>query len=240
MIVLNQRVPQLGQSSVPNLHSLTDPLITSVLNLGAGYYCEFYARVALLILFLGLAVFSVFTYRRAAQKTFQGYAWEDRKNLATVCLLFVWSLSVIVLPLFLTPFVAHDLISPRYMIAASAPLYLLVGKGIRNINYNYAKLAVIAIVVILSIANLQTFYATTRNPTIANAVNFVNKNAKNGDLVILYPYSEAYVYYGLRQDLGAKIFPARLSYLTTKTADENIKELTAKMEGYRGNGLSLT
>jgi hypothetical protein len=63
-------------------------------------------------------------------------------------------------PLLLLALVSETIIYARYVIVASAPLFLLAAKGIRNINYNYAKFAVIASVVILSAANLQTYYTT--------------------------------------------------------------------------------
>ena len=133
-----------------------------------------------------MAVFSLFTYRKAAQKAFKGFAWEDRKNLATVCLLFVWVFSVIGFPLLLAASGSKTIINVRYVIAASPPLYLLAAKGIRNINYSYAKLAVIAIIVILSAANLQTYYTTTIKAQAREATGFVNENAKNGDLVVFF------------------------------------------------------
>src|SRR5450759_5004868 len=115
-------------------------------------------------------------------------------------------------------------------IVASAPLLLLAAKGIRNINYNYAKYAVITIIVILSVANLQAFYAATRNPSTADAVNFVNKNAQSGDLVIVlqrYPNTIEFWYYSFRPDLTVKVFPANYADWYTKTVDKNLNELTS-------------
>jgi uncharacterized membrane protein len=204
--------------------------ITLLLNLAAGRLGTYYPTVALLILFLGLAVFSVFTYRKAAKKAFRGYTWEDRKNLATVCLLFVWFFSVFGLPLLLLALVSKTFTIARYVIVASAPLFLLAAKGIRNINYNYAKLAVIAVIVLLSAANLQVYYATTQYDTTADAVNFVNENAKSGDLVICFGNSLVFLYYSLkiRPDLTVEVFPTNYS----KTLDEYMKDLAADTNGY--------
>jgi 4-amino-4-deoxy-L-arabinose transferase-like glycosyltransferase len=234
--VLPRQVTWAAQTTYIVGTSYTNP-ITLVLNLATGRWGTYYPSVALLILFLGLAVFSLFTYRRAAQHAFKGYAWEDRKNLATVCLLFVWVFSVVGLPLLLTALVSKTIINAgaRYMIAATAPLYLLAAKGIRNINYNYAKLAVIAVIVILSGANLQTYYATMRYPTTASAVNFVNENAQSGDLVIVlqwFPNSVMFQYYSFRPDLTVRVFPANYSDWYTTAVDKNMDELISDMNGY--------
>ena len=66
-------------------------------------------------------------------------------------------------------------------------LYLIVAKGITHINYRYAKLAVVIVVVALSAANLQTYYTTAPKPQAREAAGFINENAKNGDLVLLFP-----------------------------------------------------
>jgi mannosyltransferase len=229
--VLSHQVSSAEQSNFANI-SAADP-ITLVLHLTGGRWGWYYVSGALLILFLGLAVFSLFTYRKAAHNAFKGFAWEDKKNLATVCLLFVWLLSVFGLPLLLLALVSKTIIYARYVIVASAPLFLLAAKGIRNINYNYAKFAVMAIIVVLSAANLQTYYAATRNPTIADAVNFVNKNAESGDLVIVFSGNPIeFWYYSFRADLTVKVFPANPSDLTTKTVDENMKELAVDTNGH--------
>jgi len=206
--------------------------MTLLLNLAAGTLGTYYPSVTLLILFLGLAVFSLFIYRRAAQNAFKGYAWEDKKNLAKVCLLFVWLFSVFGLPLLLLALVSKTITIARYVIVGSAPLFLLAAKGIRNINYNYAKLGVIAVIVILSGANLQTYYGTTLHETTRDAVNFVNENAQSGDLVIVSQwYSIVFQYYSFRPDLTVKVFPANTSDLA-KTVDENMKELAADTNGH--------
>jgi uncharacterized membrane protein len=225
---------QVNSQSIFASISYANP-ITLLLYLAAGQRGTYYPSVALLILLLGLAVFSVFTYRRAAQKAFRGYTWEDRKNLATVCLLFVWFFSVFGLPLLLLALVSKTITIARYVIVGSAPLFLLAAKGIRNINYSYAKLAVIAGIVILSGANLQTYYGTTRNPTTANAVNFVNENAQSGDLVLVLPYNPndiVFQYYSFRPDLTVKYFPANFTDWLAQTVDKNMKELVGDTNGY--------
>jgi len=231
--VLSQQVSAAVQNNFGSI-SDADP-ITLVLHLAAGRWGTDYATVALLILFLGLVVFSLFAYRTAAPTAFEDHGWKNRKNLAMVCLLLVWLFTVFVFPLLLLALVSQTIIAARYVIVASAPLYLLAAQGLRNINYNYAKLAIIAIIVILSGVNLQTYYATTRNPSTANAVTFVNEHAKSGDLVVVlqwYPNSIMFEYYSFRPDLTVKVFPADYNDWYTTTVDKNMKELTADTNGY--------
>jgi mannosyltransferase len=71
-----------------------------------------------------------------------------------VFFLVVWLLTINLLPFVLSYF-SSPIYLDRYTIAASAALYLLVAKGISNINHKYTKLAVIGIIVVLSVANLQ-------------------------------------------------------------------------------------
>jgi hypothetical protein len=104
--------------------------------------------------------------------------------------------------------------------------------GIRNINYSYTKFAVIAIIVILSGANLQAYYGAQRNPTVANAIDFVNKNAKNGDLVIVFPNPGVFPYYSYRSDLKVITFPDNYSALWTKTTAQNMEELKVDTLGH--------
>jgi uncharacterized membrane protein len=171
-----------------------DP-ITIVLELAGGTWDTYNARVALLIVFLVLAAFSLFTFQKSSRNAVKSFTWEDREHLKVVGLCVVWLFSFLALPFLLAPLFSHPIIRARYVIAASVPLYLLVSMGIRNINYSYAKFAVIAIIVILSAANLQAYYGAQRNPTVANAIDFVNKNAKNGDLVIVFPNPGVFPYY---------------------------------------------
>lgn len=198
-------LPQQLHSAQIAAFKNVDP-ITLVLDHATGLYGVYYAQIAQLLLLLGLVALALFTYNRSAQSAFKGYAW-DRGNLKFVCLLFAWFLGVIGLPFLIAPLIKHSLIVPRYMIAATAPLIILVAKGVRTIRFTRAKVAVLAIIVVLSAVNLQTYYATTRNdPTIRDAVTYVNKNAHGGDLVIFVPNGLMYSYYTFRPYLTARGF----------------------------------
>jgi hypothetical protein len=66
----------------------------------------------------------------------------------------VWVLTVNLIPFIISRF-STPIYIDKYTIAASVAFYALVAKGICNINYRYAQIAVIGIIVVLSVANLQ-------------------------------------------------------------------------------------
>ncbi|MGA7075219.1 MAG: glycosyltransferase family 39 protein, partial [Halobacteriota archaeon] len=119
-----------------------------------------YSGTAVLsVLFVGLSVLSLLAYQKARGspdwkaplKALQGYSWKlRRQDVAPVCFLVVWLLTIAAIPFILARFSSVLPYLARYTIAASVALYLLVAKGIRNINYRPVKFAVIAVIVVLS------------------------------------------------------------------------------------------
>jgi hypothetical protein len=92
---------------------------------------------------------------KAPLKALESYSWEVRLQDPTkVYFLVVWVLATILIPFVISLGVSNPIYDPRYTIAASVAFYLLVAKGISNINGRYTKLAVIGIIVVLSVANL--------------------------------------------------------------------------------------
>jgi uncharacterized membrane protein len=167
-----------------------------------------------LALFLGLSVLSLFSYQkvpgatnwRARLKSLESYVWQVRlHDPAPVYFLTVW-----VLAINLIPFVISEIWSPiyfeRYTIAASVALYLLVAKGIRNINGKYAKLAVIGVIVVLLAPNLQAYYTSVTKPPGREPVSVIDTNFKSGDVVLVTPSLEILVfdYYNNRTDVVVK------------------------------------
>jgi hypothetical protein len=189
------------------------------------------------LLFLALAVLSLFTYRKvrgaidwkAPLKALKDYAWEVSftKDYNALYFLAVWLLAINVIP-FVISFVSTPIYITRYLIAGSVALYLIVAKVITNINYRYAKLAVVIVVVALAAANLQAYYTTPTNAQSREAVGFVNENAKSGDLVLIYPGADPYVwdyYYRFVACAGVMRFPATLG-------SASITELQSDINGH--------
>jgi cellobiose-specific phosphotransferase system component IIB len=148
------------------------------------------------ILFLALSVLSLFTYRKvrgsidwkAPLKALKGYAWEASftKDYSALYLLAVFLLAINVVPFVISRF-TQPIYFYRYTIAGSAALYLIVAKGISHLNYRYAKLAVVIVLVALSAVNLQAYYLGDTRPQARQATDYINQNAQSGDLVLVYP-----------------------------------------------------
>jgi 4-amino-4-deoxy-L-arabinose transferase-like glycosyltransferase len=200
----------------------------------------------LLLLFIGLGLLSLLRLRKTQVspgwkeplKALESYSWDVRtSDLTSVGLLLVWVLIPNVVP-FLVSLFSSPIYFFYYTIAASVALYLLVASGIRNIKWSYAKLAVIAAVVVLSVAPLQAYYTSYAKGEARETFNVVNNDAKSGDLVIIYPnyYSLVFDSYNRRADLIVKpvvepyIFWNRSGGVTNIAASVN--ELTSDAAGH--------
>jgi uncharacterized membrane protein len=196
----------------------------------------------LLLLFLALSVLSLLTYRKvrgsidwkAPVEALKNYAWEVSftKDYIALYLLAVWLLAINVIPAVISRFSSPFYVT-RYTIAGSVALYLIVAKGMSHINYRYAKLAVVIVVVALAAANLQTYYTTPSKPQEREATDFINENATNGDLVLLFPgpgyYDPLLNYYSFVTGLNVTKFP---SCSTGQGLASNINELQSDIDGH--------
>jgi uncharacterized membrane protein len=200
--------------------------------------------VQLLWLFVVLAVLSLFTFAKIRgptnwkepAKALESYSWEIRiANVRYLYLLAVWLVTFNIIPYIISHLSNYHIYLSKYVIAASAALYIIVAKGIRNINYNYAKLAVIGIILVLSATNVQAYYGTPTKADARDAMSYIDSNAKSGDLVLVYTASSdamIFSWYNNRTDLFVKNFPANLANLSSKSAEENVKELAADVAGH--------
>ena len=177
-----------------------------------------YSGTALLVaLFLGLSVLSLFTYQKvrgsmdwkAPLKALQSYAWKVRiANVEPVYFLAVWLFAINIIPFIISRFSApiYSYSLERYAIAGAVALYLLVAKGINNINHRYTKVAVIGIIIVLSAANLQPYYTSITKPQAREATSFIDANLKSGDIVLVSPEWEhsTFDYYNNPTDIVVK------------------------------------
>jgi mannosyltransferase len=241
-----------GSSEPISTGTTTDTIVQSTLAQYAHALIQTFTTYAgttlLLVIFFALAVLSFFTYRKirgsmdwkAPLKAFESYSWELHiSQTTTVYFLIVWLLTISVIPLIGAGFVGQmfgksELVYPaRYVIGASVALYVLVAKGLRNINYTYAKLAVICVIVILSVANLQTYYITITKPQAREATGFVDGNLRSDDLVIVTPshLKKVFDYYNKRSDINV----TAVSYLAWASANgsaDNVRELLSAVDGH--------
>lgn len=119
-------------------------------------------------------------------------------------LCLVWLLTITIVPFVISQFFT-SIYSYRYAIAASIPFYLLVARGVSTIRIAPIKLAVIGVVSILAfsaiyhvaVPQIQGTYVSIGVPKahIREAANYIDKNARNGDLVIFSPWWERYFFY---------------------------------------------
>jgi len=220
--------------STPTINALIETLYTY-----SGWSLESAITTNLLRLFFALSVLSLFTFRKvrgsidwkAPVKALKSYAWEVSftKDYNALYFLAVWLLAINVIPFVISLFLSPIYVT-RYTIAGSVALFLIVAKGIANINYRYAKLAVVLVIVALSAANLQTYYTTITKPQAREAVGFINENAKDGDLVLVTGYLDpVFNYYSFVAGLNVTKFP---SWSTGQGIASNIKELQSDINGH--------
>jgi uncharacterized membrane protein len=171
-------------------------------------------------LFFALVMVSLFPYRKvrgsidwkAPVKALKSYAWEVRftKDYNALYFLVVWLLALTVILFAISAFFKLNY-TTRYAIVGSIALYLLVAKGISNVNDRPTKLAVVGVVIVLSMAILPGYYfpgyyfGITRPPT-REVVGFIDANAQSNDVILIWPSVQniTFNYYNNRTDVTVK------------------------------------
>ena len=139
-------------------------------------------------------------------KALESYSWQVHiQDAAPLYFLAVWLFAINLIPFVISRF-STPVYLDRYTIAASAALYLLVAKGISNVKFRPAKVAVVGIIIVLSVANLNVFYASVLKPQGLDATAFVDANLKSGDVVLISPsyHNLVFDYYNNRTDVAVK------------------------------------
>jgi uncharacterized membrane protein len=214
-------------------------------------FTRYSGTAVLLVLFLGLSVLSLFAYQKvrgsmdwkAPLKVLESYSWEVRiQDAAPVYFLAVWLLTINLIPFIISRFSA-PIYADNYTIAASVALYLLVAKGISNINHRCTKLAVIGIIAVLSVANLQVYYTSSTKPQGREATSLIDANLKSGDVVLVSPdyHSQVFNYYNDRTDVAVKLIhfwavadkPTNFwATPSVNSTEAKIKEIQSDVNGY--------
>lgn len=198
----------------------------------------------LLLLFVVLAVFSLFTVRqipssqrwKTSLKGIGNHSFDFRLgNVKNVSFPIVWLLTLNLLPLAISTYSGYQLYLSKYVIAGSAALYLIVAAGIRNIN-SYAKLGVLCVIAILSVASVQTYYITPTHPGSRAVMSYISDNARDGDVVIVYPVEYGVIFQEYYQVKGVAIvpFPSHSVYNETwiKDPSVNMEDLRSDVGGH--------
>jgi len=208
----------------------------------SGAFTSYSGKALLLAVFLLLSVLSLFAYQKvhgvmdwkAPLKALESYSWEVRfQDPTTVYFLLVWLLSIIMIPFVISRFVSNPIYQALYTIAASVAFYLLVARGILNINGRYTKLAVMGIVVVLSVANLQAYYSSITKPQAREAISLIDANANSGDVVLVSPSYQSYEwnYYNNRTDVAVKLLDSLGATPSNDSREIQIKEIQSDVLG---------
>lgn len=198
----------------------------------------------LLSLFVVLTAFSLLTIRqtrgvksgKVSLNILRNYSIGVRSgDVRNVCFLIVWLLVLNLLPLAVSTFSGYQLYLSKYVIAGSAALYLLVAAGVRNIN-SFAKLSVLGVIAVLSVASVQAYYTTPINPGSREVMGYISDNAKNGDMVLVYPSEYGMIFRDYYQIKGATTvpFPSHSVYNETwiKDPSANMEDLRSDVTGH--------
>ncbi len=203
-------------------------------------FLDFSGSIILLFLFLILTFISVIFWLRKRNKSGSGKAKFNsfNNNLLennSIYFLLIWMLIPILFPFIFSRFF-RPIYMVRYTIGASLPLYLFAAKGIKSIgSYKSIKLSVIAIVLSLSFINLTQYYTTSYKDKWRETANYVDQNAKSGDLVLFNSGDNILVsfifnYYSNRDDLVKKNFPESTEWVPIKNI---INKLEPVVDGFK-------
>ncbi|MFX0202078.1 MAG: glycosyltransferase family 39 protein [Candidatus Hodarchaeota archaeon] len=207
-------------------------------------FLEYSGSVLLLPCFLILSSFSMITYEKTrgniAWKDFfesiESYSWNvSLSNINKIYLLLVWLFIPIIFPFVISHFSAPIYIT-KATISASLAFYLLVAKGISNINYKY-KFVIASIIVAFSLLNIWKYYTEVNKEQWRDVANYIDTNAEHGDLLLFnagFCQENAFDYYSERTDLIKKPFPEKtrdVFYFST-VDEEDVKELMPTVDGY--------
>jgi mannosyltransferase len=250
VVLLILFIPWIGIliKQVMHVHSdfwLSEPLFKTLIE-----SFRLYSGSYLFLPFLLLSFFSVITIEKNDVNNWKSFfksvetcSWNIRLS-SSIYLLFVWLLTPIILP-FIISKVFTPIYLTKYTIGASLAFYLLIAKGIRNINYSYFKAVIITLIIGLSLVNVWRHYTIVTKEQWRDVANYIDTSAEYNNLLV---FSVAYGqnpfdYYSKRSDLIKKPFPRlrlteidgekiRLLMQDIKIDKENIKELIPTVENH--------
>ncbi len=203
-----------------------------------GPFITYSGSKPLFLLFLMLSIFSVVGYKKLGVnadwkvlfRSIKGFRLDfGSSSVAGVYLILLWILTPIILP-FIISRVSTPVYITRYTIGASVAFYLLAAKGVRDINHENFKSAVIALIIVLSSLNIWGYYHSVNKEQWRDIANYLDSSAGVEDLVLFNAgYNQRpFDYYSRRADLVKKPFPEDASHVD----EENIKELRLMVEGH--------
>jgi cellulose synthase/poly-beta-1,6-N-acetylglucosamine synthase-like glycosyltransferase len=191
--------------------------------LTAGNILTWAVASAVITIFVFSGIFSVFTFRREDSLRF---AIVDQSQAAGLLSLLLALLLVPFLCSLLTP----SVFVPRYTFVATIPLYLLVARGLTNLDERYLRLA-LAVSLVLAGSVFGAFYVSS--PTQEDwrgATQQVELSADSGDLVIFQPTvaSSGFDHYYA----GPAVETVTLPH-STEIDESRLRDLREQVSGHR-------
>jgi len=152
------------------------------------------AKEFILLAFLLLAIIGLFSIKIVARKwswkkpleSLKGLSWSIRlDSIGQELLLIIWLFTSIIVPFIESKFMTPIYLT-RYMTGASPAFYLLVARGMGNLNRKWVFYPVLIFIILLSSFGLQLYYKNYTKAQWREAANFVELNSRVDSDVIVF------------------------------------------------------
>jgi mannosyltransferase len=176
-------------------------------------------RTFILVLFLLMAIIGFLSIKivrsqwdwKKPLRNLTGLGWDFRlESIEPGLLLLIWLFFPIVIPFILSQFMTPIYLT-RYVIGASPAFYLLVARGVGNLNRKWLLYPVLILIIILSSFGLQSYYKNDVKEHWREAANLVELNSMRNDAIIFcafyyrvpfdYYYQGDLAEFGIRRDV---------------------------------------
>lgn len=195
------------------------------------------------MIFSIFAVFAFFKIDSDIQENFKKTLGRYRRRLflnksESIYLALIWFV-VPIFFLYAVSIVAKPIFITRIAIPAMLGFFILISKGIKNLNNRYLITIVILIIAGFSAKNLKAYYFYSHKEEWRQVAELIEANAEKHDLVIFNSGTclrVVYNYYAKSKKYNKISFPENGKIVT----DENIEELIPLMEDYQNFWLVLS
>lgn len=184
---------------------------------------EFSGSLGLSVLMLPLLFMSVILVSRVLKVNALGKfagSFEDTEfrisfsGINEVYFLFIWLSLPVLLPFLLSQFLS-PIFMAKYTIASSPAFLILSAKGLSNISSRIMKISLIFLISGLSVFNWANDLTTTNKETWREAVQYLDNQTKEGDVIVFSSGDCRYMYeyYSKKTDIPLYPFDPEQSQL---------------------------
>lgn len=203
-------------------------------------FLEYCGSIEVFLIFIILVCFSVVVYERSKNKidwrdifkSLEALRWNVHLgNVKEVYFLLLWLLTPIS-ALFIVSKFLFPVYWTRYTIEASLALYLLAAKGIKNITHKFLKSIILCIVITFLSVNIYIYYRETNKERWREAAEFVDKNAREGDLLLFSPdvSMAPFSYYSKK---GASMKKCTFLHVYENAEEKRVKKMILRLLPFR-------